>query len=166
MFGFIGKKSKQIAQSVAEHHRKIEEWHASTEFTEEEKIICDIIIKSDFSKCNVEFRSNGDIYNAFFVYNNLKLEYYMNDFYYGTCFILKRVDNDHLLKEIKMGEAKLQIIDKIIKDKFDAYVQNSITSAFNDKSKNADDCPYCGTKNPKDKINCINCGAVITYIKN
>jgi len=140
------------------------EYHASTKFTEEEKQICDIIIKSDFSKCNISTSDwhYGGYGFSYFYYNNLKLTY-QHAIRYGHKFNLSREDNGHFLKEISMGESKIKIIQKIIADKHKAYIEDSITSAFNNRKENAEDCPYCGTKNLKDKMNCINCGAVLIY---
>jgi len=169
------KKNKKSAEAIArqeERDRKHKEFHESTMFTDEEKQVCDIIVKSDFSKCEFKkfYKSLGDGYSLTYetqyyhkiIYNNIKLYYFFcsnKDIVHS--FDLCRVDNGHSLKTITMGRAKIAIIDKLINDKLTAYIENSITSALHNKSANAEDCPYCGTKNASDKTNCINCGAVI-----
>ncbi|MCK9416768.1 hypothetical protein M0Q97_08945 [Candidatus Dojkabacteria bacterium] len=165
----FSKKIKELSEEYKESLRKQEEYNSSTIFTEEEKQICDIIIKSDFSKCNVminrDYFGYDDYHISKFIYNNLKLHYKHYSHAIDNYFNLYRLDNGHFLKTIKMGKAKIEIINNIIKDKFQAYVENSITSAFNNKNENAGDCPYCGTKNAENKTNCINCGAVLTFNK-
>lgn len=166
-FTFFTKKRPEGDENNIVSISSENEYHASTKFTEEEKQICDIIIKSDFSKCNISTSAwhYGGYGYSYFYYNNLKLRYEHADksTKYGHIFRLSREDNGHFLKEISMGESKIKIIQKIIADKHKAYIEDSITSAFNNKKENADDCPYCGTKNLKDKMNCINCGAVLVY---
>jgi hypothetical protein len=166
-FKKVKEQVKEQSEKYKESLRKQKEYNSSTIFTEEEKQICDIIIKADFSKCTINISKHYsdymDYYISQFIYNNLKLYYkhYSNDIY--NSFNLHRLDNGHFLKTVKMGKAKIEIINNMIKDKYQAYVENSITSAFNNKNENVGDCPYCGTKNAEDKTNCINCGAVLTF---
>lgn len=177
MFEIFKKKKKVDWKSTAdadaearqvERDLKYKEFNESTTFTEEEKQICDIIVKSDFSKCDFDIfdsyydESTSMIKYHKIIYNNVKLKYYhCIRKTYVHHFDLYRVDNKHYLKTFNMGRAKIAIIDKLIDDKRKAYIENSITSALNNKSANAGDCPYCGTKNSENKTNCINCGAVI-----
>jgi len=141
--------------------RKLAAEKASIIFTKEEKQICDIIVKSDFAKCNFES------FNKCFFYNNLQLSYrnLSGENGYENIFYLYRRDNKHLLKTISLGLAKMKIVKQMIDDKFKAYVENSIVSAFADKKNNIDDCSYCGTKNSKNRSNCINCGAILSHEK-
>jgi len=78
-----------------------------------------------------------------------------------NCFIvIKRSDGQKILSQ-SISENKRNIIINIFKDKVTAYSNDLIISNLHNKKLNDDSCPYCGTKNSKEKTNCINCGAVI-----
>ena len=154
---FRSKKRKEIRKA------REKKFNTSTIFSSDEKIVMDIIVKSDFSTANIW----GGVYN--FKFNNLFLMFYTCNYDDNSNYVIQNIpqkeeEEKHTLKSGNMGIAKEKIILEIIEDKKKAFVENTIVSAFNNKKKNAGDCPYCQTKNSKDKSNCINCGAVIkTY---
>ena len=155
MFSKLRRKIKEYNEIV--ELRK--ERDSSTEFTENERIIPEIITKCDFTQnvypnCEIEK----------YYYNNLELKYQKHWSYDSAdsfSFTISRRDNNHQLHEIKLGNAKLEILQKMIADKKLAYVNESTISAMNCTDLPSGTCSYCGMQNAKDTVRCINCGAIL-----
>ena len=155
-------KRKQQREVVKRGQLAQIEKDKSITFTDRERIIVEIITKCDFSKCGWYYHEDV------FYYNNLKLKYCKYSEYSNSaqsCFGITRQDNHHSLHNIALGKAKQEIVDNIIADKKLAYINETIVTALNSKQVNPGDCTYCGTHNAEDKINCINCGVILTTRK-
>jgi len=157
MFKKLKERKRQQLEAALDYKKQVNEMDESTIFTKNEKVLMDIVVKCEFGT-SVRYHSNINFY-----FNDLYVDYYYSeDHRSGEYSIYKKEKNSNIfLIGGYVGKAKRKIINDIINDKRSAYVENSIISAFNNKIKNSNDCAYCGTKKEKNRINCINCGAVI-----